>query len=91
MKVLITGGAGFIGANLVRALTNTQGVEEVSVIDDLSFGHRSNLDGLDVEAELVPKVTGGMAWTIHNQAELRATGGAGEGWYEGDFGLVAFF
>ncbi len=49
MKVLVTGGAGFIGANLVRALTNTQGVGEVAVIDDLSFGDRSNLDGVDVD------------------------------------------
>jgi UDP-glucose 4-epimerase len=49
MKVLVTGGAGFIGANLVRALTHTHGVGEVSVIDDLSFGNRSNLDGLDID------------------------------------------
>lgn len=49
MKVLVTGGAGFIGANLVRSLSCTQGIMEVAVIDDLSFGDRSNLDGLDVE------------------------------------------
>ena len=48
MKVLVTGGAGFIGANLVKALTNTDGVEEISVIDDLSFGFRSNLDDLEI-------------------------------------------
>ncbi|MBL6925535.1 MAG: NAD-dependent epimerase/dehydratase family protein [Acidimicrobiia bacterium] len=49
MKVLVTGGAGFIGANLVRTLIATQEVGEVVVLDDLSFGDRSNLDGLDVE------------------------------------------
>ena len=47
VKVLITGGAGFIGANLVRTLVNQSGIGVV-VIDDLSFGLRSNLDGLDV-------------------------------------------
>lgn len=46
MRLLITGGAGFIGANLVRAAL-AEG-HEVSVIDDLSTGDRRNLDGLDV-------------------------------------------
>ena len=48
MKVLVTGGAGFIGANLVRALSDRPGIDGVAVIDDLSFGSRSNLDGLDM-------------------------------------------
>ena len=43
MRVLITGGAGFIGANLVQACT-ARG-HEVVVLDDLSTGCRSNLDG----------------------------------------------
>jgi UDP-glucose 4-epimerase len=47
MKVLVTGGAGFIGANLVRTLVHQLGIGVV-VLDDLSFGYRSNLDGLDV-------------------------------------------
>ena len=47
MKVLVTGGAGFIGANLVRSLVHQLGIGVV-VLDDLSFGYRSNLDGLDV-------------------------------------------
>ena len=45
MKVLITGGAGFIGSNLVRALERDGAVDEVVVLDDLSFGFRDNLDG----------------------------------------------
>ena len=48
MKVLVTGGAGFIGANLVRALSNRSGIDDVVVIDDLSFGFRENLEGLSV-------------------------------------------
>ena len=39
MKVLVTGGAGFIGANLVRALFDGPD-NDVVVIDDLSFGFR---------------------------------------------------
>jgi len=49
MRVLVTGGAGFIGANLCRELLTRDEVEGVCVLDDLSSGFRSNLDGLDVE------------------------------------------
>jgi UDP-glucose 4-epimerase len=43
MRCLVTGGAGFIGSNLVDALL-ARG-DEVSVVDDLSTGRRENLDG----------------------------------------------
>lgn len=42
MKVVVTGGAGFIGANLCRALAGA-GIEEVVAFDDLSTGRRENL------------------------------------------------
>ena len=42
MRALVTGGAGFIGSNLVDALV-ARG-DEVTVIDDLSTGRRENLD-----------------------------------------------
>lgn len=51
MKVVVTGGAGFIGANLCRHLSSADCVESVVAFDDLSSGFRSNLD--DVDAELV--------------------------------------
>ena len=47
MKVVVTGGAGFIGANLCRHLSGLAGVREVVALDDLSTGFRSNLDGVD--------------------------------------------
>ena len=43
MRCLVTGGAGFIGSNLVDALL-ARG-DEVTVVDDLSTGRRENLDG----------------------------------------------
>ena len=49
MKVLVTGGAGFIGTNLVRRLIS-DGHEPV-VFDDFSTGLESNLAGLDVRVE----------------------------------------
>jgi UDP-glucose 4-epimerase len=44
MRVLVTGGAGFIGANLCRTLV-AHG-HEVTVLDDLSTGLESNLDAV---------------------------------------------
>src|SRR2546423_7918277 len=52
MRALVTGGAGFIGSNLVDGLV-ARG-DEVTIVDDLSTGKRENLDGaLAAGAELV--------------------------------------
>jgi UDP-glucose 4-epimerase len=47
MRVVVTGGAGFIGANLCRVLAESD--TDVVALDDLSTGSKDNLRGLDVE------------------------------------------
>mgnify|MGYP003147632687 CR=1 FL=1 len=41
-KVLVTGGCGFVGSNLVDLLVELDAVDEVVVIDDLSSGKKEN-------------------------------------------------
>lgn len=48
MKVVVTGGAGFIGSNLCARLVTADTVSEVRTIDDLSTGSRENLTGVPV-------------------------------------------
>lgn len=56
MKILVTGGAGFIGSHVVEAY---QGRAEVIVLDNLRTGHAENLAGLDcrlVEGSILDRV-----------------------------------
>ncbi|MEO7555933.1 MAG: NAD-dependent epimerase/dehydratase family protein [Acidimicrobiales bacterium] len=47
--VVVTGGAGFIGANLCRAMAADDQFDRVVALDDLSTGCAANLDGIDCE------------------------------------------
>jgi UDP-glucose 4-epimerase len=46
VRVVVTGGAGFIGANLCRVLAGQPGVDAIVALDDLSTGTRANLAGV---------------------------------------------
>ena len=47
MRYLVTGGAGFIGSNVIRLLLE-KGMD-VRVLDNLSSGYIENIKGLNVE------------------------------------------
>lgn len=73
VNVLITGGAGFIGANLCRELVSRPNVGKVIALDDLSTGSAANLAATDVElvegsildAGLLDSVVPGMDAVVH--------------------------
>jgi UDP-glucose 4-epimerase len=77
MKILVTGGCGFVGTNLVHLLVPAG--HQVRVLDDESTGDRSALVGLDIEfikgsvtdPASVADAVDGMDAVIHLAADTR--------------------
>ena len=71
MKILITGGSGFIGSHIVEHYQDR--AEEIRVLDNLRTGYRHNLDGLRhtfiegsiTDRELVKKAVEGVDYIFH--------------------------
>ncbi|MEX1133494.1 MAG: SDR family oxidoreductase [Acidimicrobiia bacterium] len=74
MEALVTGGAGFIGSNLTRALVDLG--HSVRVIDNFTTGKKENLTGVSCELfegsvedrELVRRATKGVEVVFHEAA-----------------------
>lgn len=81
MKILVTGGAGFIGSNFVRHIYRERPDWHITVIDALTYaGSEHNLDGLDKERlafvkgnicdeELIDQLVGENDAVVHFAAE----------------------
>lgn len=71
MKILITGGSGFIGSHIVEHYQDR--AEEIRVLDNLRTGYRHNLDGLThtfiegsvTDRELVREAVRGVDFVFH--------------------------
>lgn len=71
MKILITGGSGFIGSHIVEHYQDL--AEEIRVLDNLRTGYRHNLDGLShtfiegsvTDRELVREAVQGVDFIFH--------------------------
>lgn len=78
-KILITGGCGFVGTNLISFL-NKSGDTEIVVLDNESLGKREHLDGLEHiefingdirDEEAVQQALKGVDSVIHLAADTR--------------------
>jgi len=57
MKIIVTGGAGFIGSNLVRTLIADH---DVTVIDNFSTGSIGNLKGIEGDVKIINDSSGSI-------------------------------
>lgn len=89
MKMLVTGGAGFIGANFVRRTLATRPEYDMTVLDKLTYaGNKANLDGLPItfvegdiaDAALVDRLVGETDVVVHFAAESHNDNSLAEPW-----------
>ncbi|WP_298021848.1 NAD-dependent epimerase/dehydratase family protein [uncultured Parasphingopyxis sp.] len=78
MKLLVTGGAGFVGSNLIARLEET-GDHEIVVLDDESMGSREAIADLDAgfvkgdirDADVLDRIMPGVDAVVHLAADTR--------------------
>jgi UDP-glucose 4-epimerase len=78
MRILVTGGCGFIGVNLVSYLLENPG-DDIVVLDNLSLGRKEDMAGLDAELvegdirdrELVDRLMKRVDAVVHLAADTR--------------------
>ncbi len=85
-RIVVTGGAGFIGSSLVEALLARR--ESVTVLDDFSTGRATNLDGLSGDLDVqrgdvsrpddVARALRGARAVLHHAAIASVTRSIGE-------------
>jgi UDP-glucose 4-epimerase len=96
-KLLVTGGAGFIGANLIRKLL--KGENQVTVLDSGVGGDRAYLDGLPIEvidgdvrdAALVRDVVPGHDGIVHLAAQAGVPSSVEDPGYDLDVNVIGTF
>jgi len=78
VKLLVTGGAGFIGTNFVRYWVDRYPEDEIAVLDKLTYaGHLENLKGLKIDfikgdicdRKVVARAMAGVDVVVHFAAE----------------------
>ncbi|WP_330184005.1 dTDP-glucose 4,6-dehydratase [Nocardia sp. NBC_01503] len=91
MRLLVTGGAGFIGANFVHQTVTTRPGVQVTVLDKLTYaGNRASLDpvadriefvhGDIADAALVDRLVGGVDAVVHFAAESHNDNSLADPW-----------